>query len=193
MDRPIDILRSFLLWCLFNQWSLCFISCTLLKNVRIIYCVALILVSIKFCLTLLIRRLSFMIKVTFGDHNQCTSKPLLTRYVSRIITRRSLFSVVDHDIALFKLDERVPINRVIRPVCLPQNKGKITAQTGNKLGFTKSFYFRRFQPMNMSVDPELSLVGVQWLNVVNHHANCVKYTFQSLAIWIAERIPTTGI
>lgn len=67
----------------------------------------------------------FMIKVTFGEHNRCneTVRPE-TRFVLRAIANKFSFSNFDNDIALLRLNERVPITDVIRPICLPPNDGK---------------------------------------------------------------------
>ncbi|XP_066999945.1 trypsin-1 [Anabrus simplex] len=64
----------------------------------------------------------FMIKVTFGEHDRCnqTTKPE-SRFVIRAIAGDFSFMNFDHDIALLRLNDRVPITENIRPVCLPAN------------------------------------------------------------------------
>ncbi|XP_069702856.1 trypsin-1-like [Periplaneta americana] len=62
----------------------------------------------------------FMIKVTFGEHDRCndTRKPE-SRFVLRAITGDFSFMNFDHDIALLRLNDKVPITDAIRPICLP--------------------------------------------------------------------------
>ncbi|GFG32018.1 hypothetical protein Cfor_08536, partial [Coptotermes formosanus] len=64
----------------------------------------------------------FMIKVTFGEHDRCndTNKPE-SRFVLRAITGDFSFMNFDHDIALLRLNDKVPITDNIRPICLPNN------------------------------------------------------------------------
>jgi hypothetical protein len=67
----------------------------------------------------------FMIKVTFGEHDRCndTKKPE-SRFVLRALTGDFSFMNFDHDIALLRLNDNVPITDTIRPICLPTNTGK---------------------------------------------------------------------
>ncbi|KAL0881591.1 hypothetical protein ABMA27_001420 [Loxostege sticticalis] len=64
----------------------------------------------------------FMIKVTFGEHNRCNStvRPE-TRFVLRAIANKFSLSNFDNDIALLRLNERVPLSDAIKPICLPSN------------------------------------------------------------------------
>lgn len=73
----------------------------------------------------LLRMAWFMIKVTLGEHNRCDqmSQPE-SRYVLRAISRPYSVTTFDDDIALLRLNDRVPINHLIRPVCLPPRRGK---------------------------------------------------------------------
>ena len=66
-----------------------------------------------------------MIKVTFGEHDRCndTKKPE-SRFVLRAITGDFSFMNFDHDIALLRLNDKVPITDTIRPICLPTNTGE---------------------------------------------------------------------
>lgn len=66
----------------------------------------------------------FMIKVTFGEHDRCkdTMRPE-TRFVLRVSAQQFSFTNFDNDIALLRLNERVPITDFIKPICLPTNKG----------------------------------------------------------------------
>lgn len=68
----------------------------------------------------------FMIKITFGEHDRCLQgqKPE-TRFVIRAITGDFSYLNFDHDISLLRLNDRVPITQIIRPICLPTNPGKI--------------------------------------------------------------------
>jgi hypothetical protein len=66
----------------------------------------------------------FMIKVTFGEHDRCMEKPMETRYVVRVMTGDFSFLNFDNDIALLRLNERVPLSDTIRPICLPSMLGK---------------------------------------------------------------------
>lgn len=67
----------------------------------------------------------FMIKVTFGEHDRCNdSVRPESRFVLRAIAQKFSFSNFDNDIALLRLNDRVPITDFIRPICLPKNKGK---------------------------------------------------------------------
>lgn len=76
----------------------------------------------------------FMIKVTLGEHDLCNPKSQPeTRYVLRAISRPYSVTTFDDDIALLRLNDRVPINHVIRPVCLPPRRGKSIILTGNNL------------------------------------------------------------
>nr|XP_012144316.1 PREDICTED: transmembrane protease serine 9-like [Megachile rotundata] len=61
----------------------------------------------------------FMIKVTFGEHDRCMEKGAETRYVVRVLTGDFSFLNFDNDIALLRLNERVPLSDTIRPICLP--------------------------------------------------------------------------
>ena len=67
----------------------------------------------------------FMIKVTFGEHNRCnaTNRPE-TRFVLRAIANKFTLTNFDNDIALLRLNERVPISETIKPICLPTNESK---------------------------------------------------------------------
>ncbi|KAL1123637.1 hypothetical protein AAG570_002713 [Ranatra chinensis] len=65
----------------------------------------------------------FLIKVTFGEHDRCNqSRKPETRFVIRAITGDFSFSNFEHDIALLRLNDRLPMAEVIRPVCLPKNE-----------------------------------------------------------------------
>ncbi|XP_055525812.1 trypsin-7-like [Wyeomyia smithii] len=62
----------------------------------------------------------FLIKVTFGEHNRCDdSVRPETRFVLRAIAQKFSFLNFDNDIALLRLNDRVPITDFIRPICLP--------------------------------------------------------------------------
>lgn len=66
----------------------------------------------------------FMIKVTFGEHDRCDdSVRPETRFVLRAISQKFSYSNFDNDMALLRLNDRVPITDHIRPICLPTNKG----------------------------------------------------------------------
>jgi hypothetical protein len=67
----------------------------------------------------------FMIKVTFGEHDRCDDsiRPE-TRFVLRAISQSFSYKNFDSDMALLRLNDRVPITDHIRPICLPKNKGK---------------------------------------------------------------------
>lgn len=65
----------------------------------------------------------FMIKVTFGEHDRCDDKTRPeTRFVLRAISQPFSFSNFDNDVALLRLNDRVPITDFIRPICLPSKK-----------------------------------------------------------------------
>lgn len=65
----------------------------------------------------------FMIKVTFGEHDRCDDKTRPeTRFVLRAISQPFSFSNFDNDVALLRLNDRVPITDFIRPICLPSSK-----------------------------------------------------------------------
>nr|XP_034828807.1 transmembrane protease serine 9-like [Maniola hyperantus] len=70
----------------------------------------------------------FMIKVTLGEHNRCnkTHRPE-TRYVINAIAHNFTYLTFRDDIALLKLNERVPISDTIKPVCLPHSDDKTYA------------------------------------------------------------------
>lgn len=75
----------------------------------------------------------FMIKVTLGEHNRCTTSPKPeTRFVIRAITGDFSYFNFDHDIALLRLNDKVPLTQIIRPICLPNATG------GLQLGNSKS-------------------------------------------------------
>ncbi|KYN35464.1 Transmembrane protease serine 9, partial [Trachymyrmex septentrionalis] len=61
----------------------------------------------------------FMIRVTFGEHDRCIEKSPETRYVVRVMTGDFSFLNFENDIALLRLNERVPLSDTIRPICLP--------------------------------------------------------------------------
>ncbi|XP_011302034.1 trypsin-1 isoform X2 [Fopius arisanus] len=67
----------------------------------------------------------FMIKVTFGEHDRCDEKNQPeSRFVIRAITGDFNFMDYDNDIALLRLNDRVPLSNSIRPICLPSVKAK---------------------------------------------------------------------
>lgn len=66
----------------------------------------------------------FMIKITFGEHDRCIEKNPEARYVVRIMTGDFSFLNFENDIALLRLNERVPLGDTIRPICLPTILGK---------------------------------------------------------------------
>lgn len=69
----------------------------------------------------------FMIKVTFGEHDRCDDKTRPeTRFVLRAISQPFSFSNFDNDVALLRLNDRVPITDFIRPICLPTTKCTFT-------------------------------------------------------------------
>ncbi|KAJ8682241.1 hypothetical protein QAD02_018033 [Eretmocerus hayati] len=64
----------------------------------------------------------FLIKVHFGEHNHCLEKPAETRFVVRAFVGDFSFRNFHDDIALLRLNERVPLSETIRPICLPNNR-----------------------------------------------------------------------
>lgn len=65
-----------------------------------------------------------MIKVTFGDHDRCLDRGAESRYVTRVLIGDFTFLNFDNDIALLRLNERVPFSDVVKPICLPTVRGK---------------------------------------------------------------------
>lgn len=66
-----------------------------------------------------------MIKVSFGEHDRCNdSEKALSRFALRALAQNFSFVNFDQDIALLRLNERVPITDFIRPICLPSNSGE---------------------------------------------------------------------
>lgn len=74
--------------------------------------------------SLIFRFMWFMIKVTFGEHDRCVDKGAEARYVVRVMTGEFSFLNFDNDIALLRLNERVPLSDTIRPICLPSTLGE---------------------------------------------------------------------
>lgn len=73
----------------------------------------------------LCRYLWFMLRVTFGENDRCNKKlNPEARYVLRVISQPFNFGNYNDDIALLRLNDRVPINHVIRPICLPNRRGE---------------------------------------------------------------------
>lgn len=69
----------------------------------------------------------FMIKVTFGEHDRCDDKTRPeTRFVLRAISQPFSFSNFDNDVALLRLNDRVPITDFIRPICLPSKQSMLS-------------------------------------------------------------------
>lgn len=68
----------------------------------------------------------FAIRVTFGEHNRCSSSNSpVSRYVVSVNSPLlSSFPNLGLDIALLRLNDRVPFNSFIRPICLPNKPGK---------------------------------------------------------------------
>lgn len=66
-----------------------------------------------------------MIKASMGEHDRCdpTNQPE-SRYVLEAFSQQYSVTTMDDDIALLRLNDRVPINHVIRPICLPPRRGK---------------------------------------------------------------------
>ncbi|XP_065225506.1 trypsin-1-like isoform X2 [Planococcus citri] len=78
----------------------------------------------------------FMIKVTLGEHDRCnsTAKPE-TRFVLRVFAGNFSFFNFDNDIALLRLNDRVPMTDTIKPICLPKSdedtyEGKVAKLSG---------------------------------------------------------------
>ncbi|XP_060525228.1 venom protease isoform X1 [Cylas formicarius] len=73
----------------------------------------------------------FMIKVTFGEHDRCndTRRPE-SRFVLRAISGAFSFLNFDNDIALLRLNDKVPITQHIKPICLP--KGTSNTYVGQR-------------------------------------------------------------
>lgn len=72
----------------------------------------------------------FMIKVTFGEHDRCNdSKRAESRFVLRSIAGQFSFLNFDNDIAILRLNDRVPITDTIKPICLPSNKEELYVGT----------------------------------------------------------------
>lgn len=68
----------------------------------------------------------FMIRVTFGEHDRCSTKAQPeSKYVIRTLAGDFSFTNFDNDIALLKLNDRVPLSETIRPICLPTTQGKL--------------------------------------------------------------------
>nr|CAD7438736.1 unnamed protein product [Timema bartmani] len=61
-------------------------------------------------------------KVSFGEHDRCNStlKPE-SRFVIRAFAGEFSFTNFDNDIAVLRLNDRVPVAENIRPICLPKN------------------------------------------------------------------------
>jgi hypothetical protein len=101
----------------------------------------------------------FMIKVTFGEHDRCndTKKPE-SRFVLRAITGDFSFMNFDHDIALLRLNDKVPITDSIRPICLPTNTGECLRGQRN-LGLKANIIFNC---IGLFTRPIISTVFLQY-------------------------------
>lgn len=75
-----------------------------------------------------------MIRVTFGEHDRCKEdiRPE-TRFVLRAFVQDFSFTNFDKDIAILRLNDRVPITDFIRPICLPNAEGKLFHRSSEKL------------------------------------------------------------
>jgi len=83
----------------------------------------------------------FMVKVTFGEHNRCDdSVRPETRFVLRAISQSFSYSNFDNDMALLRLNDRVPITDFIRPICLPTDSGKAIMQFAAAADFTYTIH-----------------------------------------------------
>ncbi|KAJ9579984.1 hypothetical protein L9F63_004367, partial [Diploptera punctata] len=68
----------------------------------------------------------FMIKVTFGEHDRCNKSAFPeSRFVLRAVSGDFSYLNFDHDIALLRLNDKVPFTETIRPICLPVNSDEL--------------------------------------------------------------------
>lgn len=118
----------------------------------------------------------FMIKVTFGEHDRCNdSVRPETRFVLRAIAQQFSFTNFDNDIALLRLNDRVPITDFIRPICLPEDpgKGKQTLIVKHQVKCT-IFFFNLLQPIYTPAPWLRPPDGVRWRRTENHRAFCKR-------------------
>lgn len=129
----------------------------------------------------------FMIKVTFGEHDRCdeSNKPE-TKFVVRALAGEFSFLNFDNDIALLRLNERVPLTNTIRPICLPTVTGE----------FDKILYFVRLKNTVASGKS----IKTKWLSIDysdqcdsfltlhEYHVNIGSKTFVNIQVryWYAK-------
>ncbi|GBP15045.1 Trypsin-7 [Eumeta japonica] len=86
----------------------------------------------------------FMFRVTFGEHDRCSTVLADARYVVSVAAHNFSLSDLRNDIALLKLSSSAVYSNAVKPICLPKNdlntyagvKGLVagwgaTAETGN--------------------------------------------------------------
>lgn len=91
------------------------------KKINFFYSLLLILPkTVSYIFIAIPRRLWFLIKATFGEYDRCDTKAKPeSRFVIRAIVGDFTFTTFDNDVALLRLNDRVPMVDIIKPVCLP--------------------------------------------------------------------------
>lgn len=130
----------------------------------------------------------FMIKVTFGEHDRCTdTKRPESRFVLRAVAGAFSFLNFDNDIALLRLNDRVPITKNISPICLPKLKGFAATQRNFQLD-----HFWNLQRSCIRAGWQLQLVGARWrkmesLRVCYKKSRCRFWAMRSVGRRIIRR------
>lgn len=149
-----------------------------------------------FCLY---RFMWFMIKVTFGEHDRCNdSLRPETRFVLRAIAQEFSFTNFDNDIALLRLNDRVPITDFIRPICMPTNAGACrrskpifrVRRLFSIIFFPFCFFMCR-QMICMWKPRALPPAGAPWRKMANHRVCCKKSKYPFWTMKHASKTPIT--